>query len=220
MRRAMRWVWAAGVVAAAGAALAAADDKGTTVTFGKADLGKLPGEWVAASTGEGKGVWKVVEEKTAPSKSGFALAQTGESPGSAFNLCVREGASFKDVEVSVAFKANAGKKDQGGGVVWRYQDADNYYVARMNPLEDNFRVYKVVGGKRSAEFQNAEVKIPAGEWHTLSVRMVGDRIECRLDGKKYLEARDDTFPKAGRVGLWTKADAQTSFDSFNVKEPK
>jgi len=90
----------------------------------------------------------------------------------------------------------------------------------MNPLEDNFRVYKVVGGKRSAEFQNAEVKVPAGEWHTLSVKMVGDKIECSLDGKKYLEATDDAFTKAGKVGLWTKADAQTSFDNFTVKEAK
>jgi hypothetical protein len=131
---------------------------------------------------------------------------------------VAEGASFKDVEISVAFKANAGKKDQGGGVVWRYQDADNYYVARMNPLEDNFRVYKVVAGKRSAEFRDAEVKIPPGEWHTLSVKMSGDKIECFVDGKKYLDAKDDTFAKAGKVGLWTKADAQTSFDTFRVKE--
>src|SRR5205823_5700455 len=170
-------------------------------------------------TGEGS-VWKVVGDTTAPSKIGFALAQTAESPGAMFNLCVAEGTSFKDVEVSVAFKANAGKKDQGGGVVWRYRDANNYYIARMNPLEDNFRVYKVVGGKRSAPFQNADVKVPAGEWHTLAVKMAGDTIECSLDGKKYLGAKDDTFPGAGKVGLWTKADAQTSFDDFRVKEVK
>jgi hypothetical protein len=181
----------------------------------------VPAGWKAAQTGKGEGsIWKVVEDKTVPSKSGFSLAQTAESPGAVFNLCVAEGTSFKDVEVSVAFKANAGKKDQGGGVVWRYVDADNYYIARMNPLEDNFRVYKVVSGKRSAEFQNAEVKIPAGEWHTLSITMVGDKIECFLDGKKYLDAKDGTFEKAGKVGLWTKADAQTSFDNFRVKELK
>ena len=135
-----------------------------------------------------------------------------------FNLCVAADTSFKDVEVSVAFKANTGKKDQGGGVVWRYQDANNYYVARMNPLEDNFRVYKVVAGKRSAEFLDSEVKVPAGEWHTLKVKMVGNKIECFADDKKYLDVKDDTFTKAGKVGLWTKADAQTSFDNFQVQE--
>jgi hypothetical protein len=92
-------------------------------------------------------VWQVVADATAPSKSGYALAQTAESPSAMFNLCVAEGPKYKDVEASVAFKAIRGKKDQGGGIVWRYQDANNYYIARMNPLEDNYRVYKVVAGK-------------------------------------------------------------------------
>jgi hypothetical protein len=205
----------------ASAVIGATAEEPKAMTFTKADLGKVPAGWKATQTGKGEGsVWKVVEDKTAPSKSGFALAQTAESPGAVFNLCVVEESSFKDVEVSVAFKANVGKKDQGGGVVWRYTDANNYYIARMNPLEDNFRVYKVVAGKRSTQFQDAEVKIPAGEWHTLSIKMVGDKIECFLDGKKHLEAKDATFEKAGKVGLWTKADAQTSFDNFTVKELK
>jgi hypothetical protein len=216
----MRWAVCALVTVNAAIGAACADEP-KAVTFGKADLGKVPAGWKATQTGKGAGnIWKVVEDKTTPSKSGFALAQAAESPGSVFNLCVAEDTNFKDVEISVAFKANAGKKDRGGGVVWRYVDADNYYIARMNPLEDNYRVYKVVAGKRSAEFQDAEVKIPAGEWHTLSIKMVGDKIECSLDGKKYLEAKDDTFTKAGKVGLWTKADAQTSFDNFRVKELK
>lgn len=210
----MRWAYTLGLVVV-GAALAADDAK--TFTFGKADLGKVPAGWKAAQTDKGMSVWKVVEDKSVPSKSGFALAQTTADRDATFNLCVAEDTRVKDVEVSVAFKANAGEKDQGGGVVWRYADANNYYVARVNPLEDNFRVYKVVGGKRSQEFQNAEVKVPAGEWHTLKVRMVGDHIECFLDGKKYLDVKDGTFAEPGKVGLWTKADAQTSFDRFEVK---
>src|SRR5207237_3872771 len=128
-------------------------------------------------------------DTTTPSKGGFALAQTAVGPSALFNLCVLDGAAAKDVEVSVAFKAVAGDKDQGGGVVWRYEDANNYYVARVNPLEDNFRVYKVVGGKRSAEFQNADIKVPTGKWHTLKVRMAGDHIECFLDDKKHLDVK-------------------------------
>ena len=114
--------------------VAAADDP-KALTFAKADLGKVPTGWKAAQTGKGASVWKVVEDKTAPSKSGLALAQTSDDRDALFNLCVAEETSFKDVEVSVAFKAGAGKKDRGGGVVWRFVDQDNYYVARMNPLE-------------------------------------------------------------------------------------
>ena len=105
-----------------------------------------------------------------------------------------------------------GKEDQGGGIVWRYQDAKNYYVARMNPLEENYRIYKVVAGKRTQMGTKEDLKIPAGQWHVLKIKQVGEQIECSLDGEKYLRVKDDTFTKAGKIGLWTKADAQTSFD--------
>ena len=75
----------------------------------------------------------------------------------------------KEIEVRVAFKAVRGKKDQGGGIVWRYQDANNYYVARMNPLEDNYRVYQVVAGERIQLATKEDLKVPVGEWHTLKV---------------------------------------------------
>src|SRR5262249_45715295 len=123
----------------------------------------------------------------------------------------------KDLELSVQFKAMRGKNDQGGGLVWRYQDADNYYICRMNPLEDNFRVYKVVGGKRTQLETKEDLKIPTGEWHTIKIEQRGDQIECYLDGKKYLEARDGTFTNAGKVGLWSKSDAQSHFDKFEIR---
>jgi hypothetical protein len=195
---------------------ALAEERGITVRFQKEDEGKVPAGWKVEKTGKGEGSeWKVVADQTAPAKTGLALAQLAKSPGSVFNLCVRGEPSLKDVEVSVAFKAVAGKDDQGGGIVWRYQDANNYYIVRMNPLEDNFRVYKVQDGKR-IQFQNFDIKIPAGEWRTLKIKMTGDHIECFLDGKKHLDVTDNTFEKPGKVGLWTKADAQTHFDQFTV----
>jgi hypothetical protein len=199
-----------------GVALVYADDKPHTLTFTKGDLDKVPTGWKADKTGTGDGsVWKVVADDTAPSKSGFALAQTAEGPNPLFNLCVLDESKYKDVEAIVAFKAIKGKLDQGGGIVWRYQDANNYYVCRMNPLEDNFRVYKVIDGKRT-QFENADVKIPAGEWHTIKIKQEGEHIECFLDGKKLLDHKDDAITKAGKVGLWTKADAHTHFDQFQV----
>jgi hypothetical protein len=213
---AMRW-FSVATVALLGMALVAAEEKTRTMNFKKDDVGKVPSGWKADKTGKGEGsVWKVVEDPTAPSKSGYALAQTAESPGSMFNLCVADDTKYKDVEVSVAFKAMKGDKDQGGGIVWRYQDANNYYVARMNPLEDNYRVYKVIGGKRIQLETKENLKVPAKEWQTLRITMKGDRIECFLDGKKELEAKDDTIKDAGKVGLWSKADAQTYFDNFKV----
>jgi hypothetical protein len=198
--------------------LCQADEKPHQFQFSKEDAGKLPKGWKAAKTGEGDGsVWKVVADDTAPSKKGYVLAQTAEGPDRMFNLCVAEDTRFKDGEISVAFKAVKGKEDQGGGIVWRYQDNNNYYICRMNPLEDNFRVYKVVAGRRMqlASTKN-DIKVPAGEWHTIKITMKGDQIECFLDGKKHLEAKDDTFKEARKVGLWSKADAQTNFDNLTI----
>ena len=140
-----------------------------------------------------------------------------------FNLCVAEDTRYKDVDITVAFKPLAGKADQGGGLVWRYRDANNYYIARMNPLEDNYRVYKVVAGKRLQLGTKEGLKVPtgpAGEWHTLRVKMEGDHIECYLDGQKQLDAKDPTFPDAGKVGLWSKADAQSYFDDLTLVSTK
>ena len=209
----MRWITSLMVFT-----LLAADDKARSFRFAKDEVGKLPAGWTAAKTGTGEGsVWKVVADSTAPSKTGYALAQTAESPNKVFNLCIVNDSSYKDLEMSVAFKALKGKNDQGGGLVWRYQDNDNYYIARMNPLEDNYRLYKVVAGKRIQLAAKEDLKIPVGEWHTLQIKMAGEQIECSLDGKKLLEAKDGTFAKAGKIGLWTKSDARTEFDNLTVK---
>ncbi|MBA3257018.1 MAG: DUF1080 domain-containing protein, partial [Pyrinomonadaceae bacterium] len=102
----------------------------------------------------------------------------------------------------------------GGGVVWRARDAKNYYIARYNPLEGNYRVYKVEDGRRT-QLGTSDVKRSEG-WHTLRVTMTGERIECYFDGRKYLDVSDSTFKSAGKIGLWTKADAQTHFDDLTV----
>src|SRR5262249_22680790 len=117
---------------------------------------------------------------------------------------------------SVAFKAMRGKADQGGGIVGRYQDANNYYIARMNPLEDNYRVYKVAAGKRIQLETKEDLKVPVGEWHTLMIKMAGAHMRVCFDGKKQLDAKDSAIKEAGKVGLWSKADAQTYFDDFKV----
>lgn len=195
----------------------AGDAKTVVLTFTKESLGKLPPHWKAERTGKGEGsVWKVLADETAPSRSGHVLAQTAAS-GNIFNLCILEGTRARDVEISVQFKAVKGEVDQGGGIVWRYQDADNYYVARMNPLEDNYRVYKVVKGKRIQLESAGKIKVATGTWHQLRIQHVGKKIECSLDGKKILDAEDDAIAGEGLSGLWTKSDAQTSFDAFRVQ---
>ncbi len=160
------------------------------------------------------GEWKVFADSTAASLPNV-LAQVPQNSRSTFNVTLVNGTLYKDLELSVKMKAIAGKEDQGGGFIWRAKDANNYYIARYNPLEDNYRLYKVEKGRRS-QLKSADIKHKEG-WHTLRVTMKGNLIQCYYDGQKYLEAKDNTFSDGGKIGLWTKADAQTQFDDLMVQ---
>jgi Domain of Unknown Function (DUF1080) len=187
--------------------LYAGDDAKRTWTFDDDETGAI----AKGFTNE-VGEWKV-----AASDQGKALAQSAKNPNSVFNIALISDTNAKDVDLSVRMKAVAGELDQGGGLVWRAKDAKNYYLARYNPLEDNYRLYHVVGGKRTL-IQNVDISHSDG-WHTLRVTMTGDKITCYYDGKKYLEAKDSTFPEAGKIGLWSKADAQSQFDDLTLAAP-
>lgn len=201
--------------------LIAADQANQTGwSFEDAVVGKLPKGWSSGKTGKGAGsLWKVLEDSTAPSGT-HVLAQTSSNgPSRLFNLCVCNEATFTDVEITVSFKAVEGEIDRGGGPVWRYQDENNYYIARMNPLEDNFRLYKVVDGRRR-QLDSSKVKGAAGKWHKIRIVQKGNHIQCYFNGKLHLDVKDDTFADKGKVGLWTKADAVTSFDELKVHRAK
>ena len=187
--------------------------------FETSRVSELPSGWQEAKTGEGEGsVWRVVSHE-ADGKSGRCLAQTSSAgANNFFNLCVRPEVQFADVEVRVRLLAKTGEHDRGGGVVWRYRDANNYYITRWNPLEDNFRVYHVVNGKRT-QLANADVKLAADQWHTVRAVHRGNHIQCYLDDQPLLDVHDETLKEAGAVGLWSKADAVTWFDDFSIQTP-
>jgi hypothetical protein len=156
------------------------------------------------------GRWEVAQDGT-----NHVLAQLAENENRVYNVALVGGTSYKDLAISVRVKPRAGKLDQGGGLVWRAKDKDNYYVARFNPLEDNLRLYKVENGKRT-QLDHADAPGDR-DWRTLRITMQGREIAGWLDGKKLLVAEDSTFPDAGRIGVWSKADAQSFFDDLNAE---
>lgn len=160
------------------------------------------------------GIWAVALDGGAPSGRAV-LAQQAASPDDVFNLALFRETRYADVDVRVRLRAVAGSTDQGGGVAWRAQDARNYYIARWNPLEDNFRVYVVVDSRRRM-LQSVDVNADRTSWHEMHVTMIGASVVCVLDDHDHLDAQDSTFAGAGMVGLWTKADARTHFDDLVV----
>jgi hypothetical protein len=184
-----------------------------TIHFDDAKVGLAPNGWTATQTGSGHATWTIAREETAPSGPNV-LKQSGKG---AYPVCIKDDTNIKDGFVEVKFKPVSGKEDQAGGVIWRAKDPDNYYVARANALEDNVTIYHTIKGKR-VSFKSTNTKVQSGVWHTLRVDFSGNEFTVALDGKKLIEAADDSFADAGKVGVWTKADSVTLFDDFTWAE--
>jgi hypothetical protein len=180
-----------------------------TFSFDRDATGVLPAGWRAGVTGRGSPKWSVEADTSAPSKPNV-LRQAGSGT---FPWCVRPDVSLADGYVEVRFKPLSGREDQAGGVVWRWKDGDNYYVARANALENNVSLYYTAGGRRNT-IKYVDAPVPGNVWHALRVEFSGKKIRVALDGKTYIETDDDHIAGPGAVGVWTKADSVTSFDDF------
>jgi hypothetical protein len=178
--------------------------------------GQLPAKFHTAKTGGGTvEKWSVVADPSAPSKPNVVAQTSTDRTDYRFPLLISDEGSFQDLDLSVRFKAVSGSVDRAGGLVFRLRDPNNYYIVRANALENNYRLYHVVNGRRS-QFAGANFKITSGEWHELRVEATGSKITCYYDGDKKIEATDSTFKDAGKVGVWTKADSVTYFDDLKV----
>jgi hypothetical protein len=185
--------------------------------------GATPEGWTATLTGSGDPKWTVESDETAPSKS-KVIKQSGRAT---YPLLLKDDTSIKDGFIELKFMAIAGSQDRAAGVVWRAKDANNYYVARANALEDNFVLYKTVNGNRSPldivgrkGGYGVSVPVPTNIWHSLRIDFKGTRFTASFNGKQMFEVEDSTFTEAGKVGLWTKADSVTLFDEVKYFETK
>ena len=181
-----------------------------TINFDQESPGALPAGWQQGVTGRGNPQWAVRPDASAPSKPNV-LQQSGSGT---FPWCVMPKTSVEDGFVEVRFKPISGRDDQAGGVVWRWKNGDNYYVARANALEDNVSLYHTTNGRRIT-IKYVDAPVAKNTWHTLRVEFSGKRIKVVLDGKSYLDVEDTHIAGAGAVGLWTKADSVSAFDDFS-----
>jgi 3-keto-disaccharide hydrolase len=190
--------------------------KSLVYNFDQDAAGVIPPGFHGALTGQGSdSKWAVTADGSAPSPPNVLAQLSQDRTDYRFPLAIADDASFENLDLSVKFKAVSGDIDRAAGLVFRLKDANNYYIVRANALEDNYRLYRVVAGKRQ-QFAGANVRVTSGEWHELRVECVGNRIVCYFDGDKKIESSDDTFKQAGKIGLWTKADSVTYFDDLHV----
>ena len=190
-----------------------------TVAYQSAPPSATAGSWTFDADAPGSvpagaeifsGSWVVRAEGDAPSKPN-ALCQIGNAE---FPAIVLGPVVYGDVTVTLRFKPISGKTDQAAGIIARVQDRDDYYILRANALESNVNLYKYAGGRRSG-IKDGSAKVAAGQWQELRLEVAGDRLRGFFNGQLVVEATDGTY-KAGRVGLWTKADSVTCFDDVVV----
>lgn len=203
---AFTWLFSLGLIAS-----------GKVVNFDAGPVGQVPSGWTVAMTSSGAAPrWVVLKDRNAPTPP-YVLAQVSTDPSSSrFPLAIFDGVSSRDADVSVRIKPVSGREGQAGGLVWRYRDPNNYYLARANALAGDVTVYKVQNGRRTALLAGAKHPFPVNTWSILKVSARGDRFQVYVDHRRILEGRDNTFTGPGRVGLWTLADSVTYFDDFRV----
>ena len=198
-----------GIIMAALTTLAASGALADNEKFDQTKPGALPEGWSCGVTGRGTPKWAVAADSAAPSAPNV-LRQTGSGT---FPWCVKRNVSLTDGYVEVKFRPEKGSEDQAGGVVWRWKDGDNYYIARANALENNVSLYHTTKGRRNT-IKYVDAPVPGDTWHTLRVEFAGKRVKVTLNGKTYIELEDGNVAGPGAVGVWTKADSVTAFDDF------
>jgi len=175
--------------------------------FGHTAKVGTPGKWVVQTEGNNQYLAQLDADRT----------------GSRFPVAVLADVKAANVDLSVRFRPVSGQVDQAAGLVWRFQDENNYYIVRANAREDNVVLYKVQAGRRTDLAVKGEgrtygkpSKVPSGQWGTLRLVAKGPLFEVYHDGRKLYEVEDTTFTQAGKVGVWTKADSVTYFDDLTV----
>jgi hypothetical protein len=195
------------------AAVASAQTK--SFNFDMDAVDQPPSEFTSYATGGGPaGKWLVRELPDAPSGKHVVVQTDADRTDSRFPVLIANQGEYADLDLSVKAKSISGKIDQGMGLVFRFRDPKSYYIVRANALENNFRLYRMVNGRR-LQFAGVNVKVASGQWHTLRVVAKGDHIVCYFNGKPLIDAHDKTYT-TGKLGLWTKADSVIAFDDLQI----
>src|SRR5258708_20974557 len=160
-----------------------------------------PGWGVTMTHKGGPPRWEILRDDAAPSRPNVFAQTSTDATAGRFPLAIFENAHLANGSISVKFKAMSGAVDQAAGLVWRYRDADNYYIVRANALEDNIVLYKVQNGQRLAlaprgtpsKTYGVKHHIPKRSWNILAVNFEANVFSVSFGGENLFEVVDSTF---------------------------
>jgi hypothetical protein len=157
------------------------------------------------------GNWVVRADPGALSAPNVLAQEAVFREGIHFPRCLAKNIHLADLRMEVKFKPVAGQCDQGGGLMFRFQDPSNYYVLRANALDD-FALFKCVNNQR---WPVKRYYVRSDEWQTIMVECRGPFISGYWNDRLLIEVRDETFG-SGSVGLWTISDSVSYFDDLMI----
>lgn len=131
-----------------------------------------------------------------------------------FPLAIAKNSEMADGSARVEVRAIKGHIDRAGGIALGIKNSGNYFVFRINALEDNVILFEYVNNKRVQRAAKA-MKIESRRWYSLRVEIKGPHLRGYVDDEPALEYEAQA-PIRGHVGLWTKADSVTVFRDLSV----
>lgn len=126
-----------------------------------------------------------------------------------FPLAISKSGEVGDGMLSLQVKPLHGSIDQAGGLIFGLRDIGNYFVFRINALEDNAMLFEFVNNNR-IERARCDLPIARNQWYTLEVGVKDNSASCRVNGAVVFDYQTDR-PLHGHTGLWTKADSVILF---------
>jgi hypothetical protein len=175
-----------------------------------------PADILSLNTGSGaEGTWLIQPDATAPSRPNVLAQISTDNTMNSFPIAVETKSKYQDLDLAVQIKLVDGQTDRSGGIIFRYQDAADYYLVRVNALEKQIGLYHVANGDL-IPVAGSQLSAPPNGWHALRIIFKADDIQAFFDGSRYIDARDNSLSSAGLIGFWTHADSVAHFDDLVV----
>jgi hypothetical protein len=170
-----------------------------------------PGFEFAVARQRGPGRWLVRGDAATQ----YVVHPAEASAAGGFSLAVLEPPHPAQMRASVRLKLIDGERL--GGIVWRYQDPGNFYLAALDLRLQEVALYRVSRGNRIRLDDEDELELDADAWHSLRVVQDDDDIRVSLGGIGVMRARDRTTGEAGRAGVWAGGGATAWFDDLRIE---
>jgi hypothetical protein len=168
--------------------------------------------------------WQVIPDATAPSQPNTYGLPPGRTLTTLLHLLnyypmavVKDPTEYGDFTLEASFKSAGGRFDCSGGLLFRYVDAQNFYVVAAGCPSDYFQFSRMYKGKLEMIKQQV-VPTDRDIWYKIRVEAQGNRFTFYDNDKQVFDADDSKIAK-GRIGLWARDDSQARFDNVTLTLP-